>query len=65
MLTKALAQNLVAIGMADMIQRAYLVACNCIHCRHGPHGCCQEQNVDVLAQVLKNLGAEEKVIYGE
>ena len=58
MITKALAQNLVAIGMADLIQRAYQVSLNCCY---EPHmGCCQEQNSDVFEQALIYLGMDEK-----
>ena len=63
MITSALAQNLVAIGMADMLQRTYMTTTNCIYEPH--YGCCQEQLVDVFHVVLEALGASEATLYGE
>lgn len=60
MITRALAQNLVAIGMADFIQRLDKVANTCRVCHFGH--CCQEQCIDTLSQVLQNLGCD---IYDE
>lgn len=56
MLTRALAQNLVAIGMADLILRTSKVADECEKHHKQMHGCCQEQLIDTYLQVLTNLG---------
>jgi hypothetical protein len=54
MMTRALAQNLVAIGMADLIKRMFYVSENCRYGSH--HGCCQDQSTDTLGNALTLLG---------
>lgn len=70
LITRALAQNLVAIGMADLIVRTYKVADTCCYKGQecaviGPYtvipknqGCCQEQNIDTYGNILQIFGVD-------
>lgn len=57
MITRALAQNLVAIGMADFICRLNRSAFHCC-LNHPKDGCCQETLLDVVNCILESLGKD-------
>ncbi len=57
MLTRQLAQSLVAIGMADFICRLNRSAFHCC-LNHPKEGCCQDSLLDVVNKILNALGKD-------
>jgi hypothetical protein len=56
-MTKQLAQNLVAIGMATLLCRMNRTAFHCC-LNHPKKGCCQDERLDTLSSGLTALGKD-------